>query len=337
MSIQQTRFGRMEDGKEVELFTLKSDRGLVAKIANYGGRITELHVPDRSGKTQSIVLGFETLEPYLQRPTYFGCIAGRYANRIRNGRFELDGQTVQLVTNDAPNTLHGGKRGFDKVVWDAAITGDSLVLNYLSPNGDQGFPGNLHAQVTYTLAGDELQIQYAATTDAITVVNLTNHTYFNLAGAGSGEVLQHEVMIKADRYTPHDEKLIPLGKIASVKGTPLDFRAPRKIGERIGELHNGYDDNLIFEQGAIGVLARVRDEKSGRVMEMQTDQPAVQFYSAGHLDGTISGIGGNYVRFGAFCLETQHYPDSPNHPDWPSTLLRPGEKFQSHTSYRFLT
>jgi len=337
MSIQKTRFGQMPEGDHVDLFTLTSDKGLVAKITNYGGRITELHVPDRAGKTQSIVLGFETLEQYLARPTYFGCIAGRYANRIREGRFILEGNTIQLVQNDGKNTLHGGKRGFDKVAWDAEARGESLVLNYLSPNGEQGFPGNLHAQVTYTLADNELQIEYSATTDAATVVNLTNHTYFNLAGAGSGEVLEHEVMIKADRYTPHDEKLIPIGQVASVKRTPVDFTSPRKIGERIGELHNGYDDNLIFQQGASGVLARVSEKTSGRVMEMQTDQPAVQFYSSGHLNGTISGVGGKYVRFGGFCLETQHYPDSPNHPDWPSTVLRPGEKFQSRTTYRFLT
>jgi aldose 1-epimerase len=221
-------------------------------------------------------------------------------------------------------------------VWEAQASGDVLVLRYLSPNGDQGFPGNLHAQVTYQLVGDELRISYEATTDAVTVINMTNHSYFNLTGAGLGDVLGHTAMIKADRYTPVDETLIPTGEISSVRGTALDFTSPREIGERTGELSNGYDHNLIFSAGASGVVARVSEKTSGRVMEVQTDQPAVQLYSGGHLNGSLLGVGGKYVRFGGFCLETQHYPDSPNHPEWPSTILRPGEKFSSVTTYRLL-
>ena len=342
MSIKQQHFGTMKDGRALEIFTLDNGRGIVAKITNYGCRITELHVPDAKARSQSIVLGYDRAEAYLNPNPCFGAIVGRYANRINHGKFPIDGKSYQIPTTADPNGLHGGPCGFDKVLWRASASDPNgvptLRLAFDSPDGDQGFPGNLEARCTYSLTDrDELRIDYVATTDKPTIVNLSNHSYFHLGGAGSGDMLKHLMLINADRYTPVDERLIPNGEIAPVRGTPLDFTTPRPIGERIGELRNGYDHNYVLNPMPSRVAARVVDESSGRGMEVVTDEPGVQFYTGGFLDGSIQGIGGRYPRFGGFCLETQHYPDSPNHANFPSTGLRPGQTFASTTVYRFFT
>jgi aldose 1-epimerase len=346
MRIEYAPFGATREGQKVDLFTLDNERGVIVKITNFGGRVTEIHAPDRHGQSSSIVLGFDRLEPYLNNNPFFGAIVGRFANRIAGGRFLLDGVQHQILKNDGPNTLHGGPHGFDKVVWRASPSNPNgtptLRLAYVSPDGDQGFPGNCEVRVTYSLTDrDELRIDYVATTDKPTVINLSNHSYFNLAGAGSATILQHHAHFNADRYTPVKESLIPTGQIAPVRATPLDFTIPRLIGERISDFPNGYDHNLILtttrQAQGFTPAARVTDESSGRGLEVFTDQPAVQFYTGGFLDNSIKGIGGSYPRFGAFCLETQHYPDSPNHPNFPSTILRPGQTFSSTTVYRFFT
>ncbi len=344
-------FGTLPDGTAIELFTLRNPSGMEVKVTNYGGIITELKVPDRDGKLDDVVLGYSSIDGYLKSSPYFGAIIGRYGNRIGNAQFKLDGQTYKLPANDGSNTLHGGTTGFDKVVWQAEPferAGErGIVFTHTSPDGDQGFPGALEARVTYTLTDqNELKFDYHATTDKPTVVNLTQHTYFNLAGDGSGDVLGHELTINADRYTPVDKGLIPTGELASVEGTPLDFRTKTAIGARINSDHEqiklggGYDHNYVLNRSGEGLqlAARVEEPMTGRVMEVHTTEPGLQFYSGNFLDGSITGKNGHvYNKRNGFCLETQHYPDSPNHPAFPTTTLKPGETYTSQTVYTFST
>ncbi len=342
-------FGSVE-GKPVRLYTLTNNNGMRADITNYGGIVVRLIVPDRSGTFEDVVLGFDDLEGYLKGHPYFGAIVGRYGNRIAGGRFTLDGKTYTLARNNPPNepvnALHGGLKGFDKVVWDVEESGRTqLKLHYRSADGEEGYPGNLDVHVTYTLTHDnELKIDYLAMTDKPTPVNLTNHSYFNLAGQGKGDILGHELMIDADRYTPVDKTLIPTGVLAPVEGTPFDFRKPVTIGARINADHEqirfggGYDHNYVLNRRGKGLerLIRVYEPGSGRIMEVSTTEPGVQFYTGNFLDGTLTGKQGRVYkhRYG-FCLETQHFPDSPNHPDFPSTILPPGEAYRTTTVYKF--
>lgn len=355
MSIKRRDFGKTNQGEPVELYTLTNNKGMVAKIMTYGAILTELHVPDKNGKDADIVLGFDNLDQYLKGHPFFGAIAGRYANRIAKGQFELDGQTYHLPINNGPNTLHGGTRGFDKYVWKARPiqsigTGDTgandcvgVELSMTSPDGDQGFPGTLNATVTYTLKNDNsLTLDYKATTDKDTVVNLTNHSYFNLAGESSGTIEDQIMQINGDYYTPVDATQIPTGEIAPVKGTVFDFTKPTVIGARINEVPGGpptgYDHNycLNSQNGSLALAARAKDPKSGRVLEVFTTQPGVQFYTGNFLDGKLTGIGGKkYEAHDAFCLETQHYPDSPNHPKFPTTELKPGQTYHQVTVFKF--
>ncbi len=339
-------FGKMPSGESVDLYTLRNTKGAEVDITNYGGRVVSLKVPDRSGAMADIVLGFDDLEGYLKPEPYFGAIVGRYGNRIGHAQFTLDGVVYKLAKNDGDNSLHGGNRGFDKAVWTAKPgTGASLELTYLSKDGEEGYPGNLTAKVVYTLTeNNELAIDYSATTDKDTVLNLTNHSYFNLAGQGTGDILDHRVTIYADRFTPVDKGLIPTGELRPVQGTPLDFRQPHAIGERINDpdeqlkFARGYDQNFVLNRRGAGMAqaAKVTDPKSGRVMEVLTDQPGLQFYTGNFLDGTIHGKGGKvYPQRSAFCMETQHFPDSPNHPDFPSVVLKPGSEYHTTTIYRF--
>jgi aldose 1-epimerase len=345
----------MADGRGVELFTLRNANGIELEVTNYGGIITSLRTPDRNGAMGDIVLGFETIEPYVAGTPYFGAIIGRYGNRIGDGRFTLEGETHQLTMNDGPNHLHGGAKGFDKVVWEAEPfedeVGRGVVFRYTSPAGEEGYPGTLQATVTYTLTdADELIVDYLGTADAATPVNLTQHSYFNLAapgsGAGSGgtDILGHELTISASTYTPVNATLIPTGEIASVEGTPFDFRQATAIGARIEADHpqlaagGGYDHNWVLDRtgGGLELAARVVEPTSGRTLEIRTTEPGIQFYSGNFLDGTITGKDGvTYVHRSGFCLETQHYPDSPNKPSFPSTILRPGEEYRSRTVFSF--
>jgi aldose 1-epimerase len=337
---QRSPFGTLADGTPIDLYTLTNRRGMLAKITTFGGRLTELHVPDRQGKLANINLGHTDVAPYLKpAEPFLGALVGRVANRMANAQFPIDGKIFTIPANDGPNALHGGPRGFDKVIWNANQSGNSLVLSYLSPDGEMGFPGNLRAEVTYTLTDDNaLRIDYAAVTDKPTCVNLTNHAYFNLAGPGSGDVLGHEIMIAADRYTPVDDKLIPTGQIAPVKGTLLDLTAATPIGKNIGALGMGYDHNYVLNHpGAKTAAAVVYEPTSGRVMEVFTDHPGIQFYSGNFLDGSIDGLGGAYRRHGGFCLETQDFPNSPNHPQFPSIILRPGERYRQFGLFKFST
>jgi aldose 1-epimerase len=332
------------------LYTLTNSHGLEIRAMNYGGIIISMRVPDRKGQLADIVLGHDKLDGYTPNPPYFGAIVGRYANRIANGTFSLDGKTYTLPKNDGPNTLHGGlKKTFDKAVWDGQpLKGKSgVAFSYLSKDGDEGFPGNLRVKVTYTLNDDnELTIDYEATADKATPLNVSQHSYFNLAGEGTSDILSHEVMLNADRFTPVDKTLIPTGELRPVKGTPFDFTTPTKIGARIDDdyeqlvLGHGYDHNFVINRKGSGLelAAQVYEPTSGRVLEVSTDQPGVQFYSGNFLDGTITGKQGHvYKRRYGFCLETQHFPDSPNHPDFPSTILKPGETFHSKTVFKFST
>ncbi len=351
-STRRTRapFGTV-DGKEVFLYTLRNNSGMEARITNYGGIVVSLLVPDKSNRTGDVVLGYDSLSSYLKATPYFGAIVGRYGNRIGRARFTLDGKEYTLNANDGVNTLHGGLKGFDKVVWDAdestPATKAALSLSYLSRDGEEGYPGNLKAGVVYTLTdSNELRIDYSATTDKPTVLNLTHHSYFNLAGAGSGDILSHEVMLNADRFTPIDSGLITTGELKPVEGTPMDFRTPTAIGARIGvaddqlRFGRGYDHNWVLTRSGDGLslAARVAEPTSGRVMEVWTTQPGIQFYSGNFLDASNIGKGGKaYAYRTGFCLETQHFPDSPNKPSFPTTVLRPGENFTSTTIYRFST
>ena len=350
--ITQTAFGTTADGKPVELFTITNAHGVEVRAMTYGATIVSLRTPDRGGQLGDIVLGYPTLAGYLAQSPYFGAIVGRYGNRIAKGRFSLDGKTYQLATNNGPNHLHGGVKGFDKVVWSAAPaetdSSAAVAFSYVSPAGEEGYPGTLRARVTYTLTDrDELRVDYFATTDQATPVNLTQHSYFNLAGAGTRDILGHELMIAADRYTPVDATLIPTGEIAPVAGTPFDFRTPTAIGARIDQpdvqLQNGkgYDHNWVLNrasaaEGALVLAARVIEPTTGRTLDVFTTEPGIQFYSGNFLDGTITGKDGRVYqhRYG-FCLETQHFPDSPNHPNFPSTILRPGREYHSTTVFQF--
>lgn len=317
---------------------------------NYGGIILSIRVPDRKGEFADVVLGHDSLEGYTPNPPYFGAIVGRYANRIANGTFTLDGKTYTLPKNDGPNTLHGGTtRTFDRVVWDAEpLKGKTgVAFSYLSKDGDDGFPGNLKMKVTYTLTdGNALIIDYEATTDKATPINVSQHSYFNLKGEGNGDILDHEIMINADRFTPVDKNLIPTGELRPVKGTQFDFTTPTKIGARINDnyeqlvLGHGYDHNFVInshpEQSGLKLAARVHEPTSGRTLEVWTTQPGVQFYTGNFLDGKVVGKNGHaYQRRNGFCLETQHFPDSPNHPDFPSTILKPGETFHQTAVFKF--
>lgn len=339
------------DGRPVELFLLTNPRGMKAAITNYGGIVVELWVPDRHGRLADVVLGYPTLEAYVKDSPYFGAIIGRYGNRIGKARFTLGGQEYRLAANDHGNHLHGGIKGFDKVVWEAQPTetpqGPQLKLSYLSKDGEEGYPGNLQVTVTYRLTDDNaLEIEYRATTDKPTPVNLTNHSYFNLRGQGEGDILAHELVLCADRFTPVDAGLIPTGELRPVEGTPFDFRTPVAIGKRIDQpdeqlrFGRGYDHNFVLNKqpGEMGLAARVVEPTSGRVMEVLTTEPAVQFYSGNFLDGTNVGKGGKVYRHRyGFCLETQHFPDSPNQPHFPSTILDPGKEYRSRTVYKFST
>jgi aldose 1-epimerase len=346
-SLERMDFGKTPEGTPVELYVLKNGK-TTAKVMTFGAILTELHVPDRNGKTADVVLGFDTLAGYLAGHPYFGATTGRVANRIAGGKFTLDGKEYKLAVNNGPHSLHGGLKAFDKVVWKAedvsGSAGPAVKLSYTSPDGEEGYPGNLDVNVTYTVTSDsELRIEYAATTDKATPVNLTNHTYFNLAGPAAGDILGHELMMAAEQYTPADETLIPTGKLAPVKGTPLDFTTPTLIGTRFDELvgdPRGYDHNYVLggdgKKPALG--ARVYDRDSGRVLEMYTTEPGVQLYTANFLDGTLKGKGGVvYKKHHAFCLEAQHFPDSIHHASFPSTILRPGEKYAQTTIYKFTT
>ncbi len=344
MSVAKEPFGQA-DGRAVELYTLTNKNGLRARIMTYGGILVSFETPDRDGKPADITLGFDTLEEYLKGHPYFGATIGRYGNRIGKGKFTLDGAEYTLAVNNGPNHLHGGVKGFDKVVWEAEGFGNSqgvgLKLRYVSKDGEEGYPGNLACIVTYLLTNeDELRISYEATTDKATVLNLTNHTYWNLAGQGKGDILGHELMLAAERYTPVDEGLIPTGELRSVKGTPMDFTEAMEIGSRIEQVDiGGYDHNFVLNSGGgtMALAARVYERGSGRVMEIHTDQPGVQFYTGNFLDGSNKGKGKVYNKHYAFCLETQHFPDSPNKPQFPSVVLRPGEKYETVTVHRFYT
>jgi aldose 1-epimerase len=345
--VQKSDFGKTEDGKAVEMYTLTNGKGMTAKVITYGALLTELEVPDKDGKPGDVVLGFDDLKGYLGGHPYFGATVGRVANRIAKGKFTLDGKEYKLEVNNGPNALHGGKKGFDKVVWKAELAEAKNVagvkFTYVSPDGEEGYPGKLTASVVYILTEDnKLQLDYIATTDKATPVNLTNHSYFNLAGPASGDILGHELTIDAEKYTPVDDTLIPTGKLDPVKGTPLDFTSPHKIGERIGELKGepgGYDHNFVLRGGdKLSLAAKVTEPKSGRVMEVFTTEPGIQFYSGNFLDGTNKGKGGVvYKKHQGFCLEAQHFPDSVNHPDFPSMILQPGKTYTQTTVYKFST
>jgi len=336
-------FGKTHTGQPVQLYTLDNGKGMIAKITNYGATLTQLMVPDRHGNTANVVLGFDNLEQYLGDHSYLGVIVGRYANRIAKGIFTLEGKTYHLALNAGPHHLHGGPTGFASRVWKAeglsTKEGPAVKLEYTSADGEEGFPGKLTLTVLYTLThGNELKIEYTATTDKTTVVNPTNHAYFNLAGAGSGTVMDHELMITAEQVTAIDAEKIPTGEITSVKGTALDFTKPVTVGSRIASFPEGFDHNYVLglKPSPEPVLAaRVVEPKSGRIMEILTTEPGIQFYSAWHMNGSIKGIGGAYVSGGALCLETQHFPDSPNHPNFPTTTLEAGKTFHSLTIHRF--
>ena len=344
-------WGTLPDGRAVEQITLRAG-ALEMRVLTYGGIIASLRVPDRNGVADDIVLGHDALDGYLTDSPYFGALIGRCANRIANGRFSLDGVTYQLPRNNGGQHLHGGSCGFDKALWratsSACETGAGIVLEHTSPDGDQGYPGTLDARVEYTLGMDDtLAIEYTAITDRATVVNLTQHSYFNLSGARAGDILSHELTIHADRFTPIDERLIPTGAIESVKATPFDFRSPTPIGARVDDANEqlrfagGYDHNFVLSRAASGELApalRVTEPLSGRTLDVLTTQPGLQLYSGNFLDGTITGKDGRrYDHRAGFCIETQHFPDSPNHPAFPTVVLRPGERHRSRTVFAFGT
>jgi aldose 1-epimerase len=343
--------GTLPDGSAVKIYTLKSEK-VEVQVMNYGGYVLSIKVPDRTGKIADVVLGFDEPGQYYEANhakgnPFFGPIVGRYANRIAHAKFSLDGKEYTLPKNDGDNTLHGGPNGFHNHLWTGTVIPDGVELTYVSKDGEEGFPGNLPVTVKYTLSGSDLKIDYAATTDKPTVLNLTNHSYFNLSGQGNGTILNDQLKLNASRFTPVDSGLIPTGELKSVAGTPFDFVKAHAIGERINAndeqlhlAHDGYDHNFVIDGGGkeLKEAAEVYDPASGRVLTVLTTQPAVQFYSANFLDGTIKGKGGiAYPKNAALCLETQHFPDSPNHPKFPSTVLRPGEHFHSVTVFRFST
>ena len=346
---QRESFGKTRGGEAVEIYTLRNRRGAEARVTTYGGAVVSLKVPDRAGKFDDVLLGFDDLEGYLKTTTYVGSLVGRYANRIAKGRFSLNGTEYTLATNNGENHLHGGVRGFDKVVWKArplpARGGQALELTYVSKDGEEGYPGNLTVRVVYTLTdANELRIDYHATTDRDTVVNLTNHNYYNLAGQGNGDILGHLLMVNASRFTPTDAGAIPTGELRPVRGTPFDFTRPTAIGARINQdeeqlkLGKGYDHNFVVNgrAGTLRLAGRVTEPTTGRAMEVWTTEPGMQLYTGNYLDGSDIGKGGKpYRQRYGFCLETQHYPDSPNRPEFPSTVLRRGGRFRSTTVYKF--
>jgi aldose 1-epimerase len=339
-------YGQLADGTPVESHTLGNKNGMTARIITFGATVTELWVPDRTGQLADVVLGFDKLEGYVSQSPYFGAIIGRVANRIAGGQFTLDEENYYLAKNNGPNSLHGGNKGFDKVVWKAETlqvsNGSALQFTYRSRDGEEGYPGNLEVKVVYTLTNEnELRIDYTAQTDKTTPVNLTNHSYWNLDA--SPTILNHELMLAADHYTPVDETLIPTGAISTVADTPMDFTSPQTIGSRIHQLQGpagGYDHNYVLsdKKNQMKLAARVRGPQSGRVLEVWTTEPGIQFYSGNFLDGSITGKYGRvYEKHGAFCLETQHFPDAVHHPNFPSIILRPGETYMATTIHRFLT
>lgn len=340
--IARQLLGKTPDGKDVEQYRLSNASGMRVTVMTHGATITSVWVPDRNGKPENVALSLDSLGDYLKGHPFFGSTVGRYANRISKGKFQLDGHEYTLATNNMGNHLHGGLKGFDKVVWQAKPieTMDSVGVrfSYESPDGEEGYPGRVSVEVTYTLTCDnQLRMEYAASTDKPTVVNLTNHTYWNLGGA-SDTILAHQVTINADKYLPVDDTLIPLGEPADVANTPMDFRHPHAVGERIGLVKGGYDHCYILNRGKdaeLTLAARIADPKSGRIMEIYTSQPAIQFYTGNFLDGTLAAGGKTYQKHYGMCLETQHYPDSPNQPTYPSTVLKPGEKYEELTVHKF--
>lgn len=343
MKVEKSSFGKTADGQEVTLFTCTNANKLVLKMIDYGAIVVALETPDKSGKFANINLGFQDLKGYLERHPYFGSTVGRYCNRIAKGKFSLDGKEYTLAVNNPPNHLHGGEKGFDKQMWKGVEvkTPDAVGIKFTrrSPDGEEGYPGNVDVTVTYTLTNNnELKIEFTATSDKATPVNLTNHNYWNLAGAGSGSILEQELTLAADKYLPVDAGLIPTGELADVKGTPLDFTSPHRIGERIKEIKAdpvGYDHCFVVRgsDGKLTLAAKAKDPKSGRVMEIHTTQPGIQFYSGNFLDGKPAN--GSYQQYEGFCLETQHFPDSPNQPSFPATILKPGETFSQTTVHKF--
>jgi aldose 1-epimerase len=346
--IDKRAFGKLPDGRTVDIYTLKNSKGLEVEITNYGGAVVAIRTRDRRGRMGDIALGYDEPSGYVADTSYFGALIGRYGNRIARGVFKLNGIEYQLARNNDPNHLHGGVVGFNKVVWQASeVTrkdGVGLELTYLSKDNEEGYPGNLNVTATYVLTNaNELRIEYSATTDKDTVVNLTHHSYFNLAGAGAGDVLSHVLKINADRFTPVDATLIPTGELKAVKGTPFDFNAPTAIGSRINQTDeqlvrgNGYDHNFVLSKMGreLSLAANVYEPKSGRILEMWTTEPAVQFYTGNFLNGVKGKAGRVYNRRGGFCLEAQHFPDSPNQPAFPSTVLKPGERYTQTTVYKF--
>lgn len=347
--ISQQPFGQTPDGRKVTLYTLRNSKGAEARISNYGGLVTSLKMPDRNGKLADVVLGYDDLAGYLKETPYFGAIIGRYGNRIAKGEFTLNGEHYKLATNNGPNALHGGLKGFDKVVWEPKVIvspdGPALELKYVSADGEEGYPGRLSVTAVYTLTDDNaLKLEFSATTDKDTVVNLTQHSYFNLAGRG--DILNHVVMIPADRFTPVDETLIPTGELRLVQGTPFDFRVPTAIGARINQdneqlkFGGGYDHNWVLNKplGKYGLAARVTEPITGRVLEVYSTEPGLQFYTGNFLEGTITGKDGwVYQKRSAFCMEPQHYPDSPNQKNFPSVVLKPGQTYRHTMMYKFST
>jgi aldose 1-epimerase len=345
--ISRQPFGQTKDGTPVDLYTLRNSKGAEARISNYGGLVISLKVPDRNGKLGDVTLGYDNLNGYLKETPYFGALIGRYGNRIAKGKFVLDGKEYELAVNNGSNALHGGLRGFDKVVWEpkilASAEGPALELKYLSKDGEEGYPGNLSVTAVYTLTEDNaLKLEFTATTDKDTVVNLTHHSYFNLSG--KGDILGHVVMIPADYFTPVDDTLIPTGKLEPVQGTPFDFRKPTAIGARINQENEqlkfggGYDHNWVINKplGQYGLMARVTEPTTGRIMEVFSTEPGLQFYSGNFLDGTLTGKGGwVYQHRNGFCMEPQHYPDSPNKPQFPTVVLKPGQVYKNTIVYRF--
>ncbi len=351
-TMQKQAFGKTDDGQQMDLYTLTNKNGMQVAITNFGGTVVSIKVPDKKGNIEDVVLGYDDVSGYQGGKAYFGATIGRYGNRIAKGKFTLDGKTYSLPLNDGPNTLHGGTKGFSQRVWTAkdvsGPAGEALQLTYLSKDGEEGFPGNLNVKVVFTLAANnELKIDYSATTDKDTVINLTNHSYFNLSGKGEGDILGTELTIHASKFTPVDATLIPTGELRSVKGTPFDFTKATAIGARINQedeqlkLAGGYDHNWVLDAGktvALHLAAQAYDPTSGRELEVLTTEPGIQFYTGNFLDGTIHGKGGKvYNKHDAFCLETQHFPDSPNHPTFPTTELKPGQRYHTMTVFKFLT
>lgn len=342
--VKMSTWGKTADGVAVPIYTLTSGK-MEVKVTAYGAHLVSVKTPDRTGKVEDVVLGFGSLDGYLTQPnSYLGAIVGRYGNRIAKGQFTIDGKTYQIPVNNGPNALHGGPKGFDQYVWDSHEVSGGVEFTHASPDGDMGFPGKLTVTVRYTLSGETLRIDYSATTDKATVLNITNHSYFNLHGNDQGNILDQKIEINADRYTPVDAGLIPTGELAPVAGTPLDFRKPEAIGARIDDdnaqlkLAGGYDHNFVLngKAGTLRTAAIVTDPVSGRKLTVATTEPGVQFYSGNFLDGSLTGYSGvKYQKHGGFCLETQHFPDSPNHSDFPSTLLKPGETMHSTTTFTF--